>query len=117
MAPLQSLNAPTRTSTRTPKPSARKRAQSTTTPILTRQQKKRKGIPKLSINALIPRLSSAVILSDVEQDSLDTAEDAEEADAKEAKEEEAKEEEAKEEEAEEEESKEAKEETLKFMSI
>ncbi|OBT41624.1 hypothetical protein VE00_07845 [Pseudogymnoascus sp. WSF 3629] len=83
MAPLQSPNAPTRTSTRTPKPSARK----------------------------------LVILLDVEQDSLDIAEDAKEANAKEAKEEEAKEEEAEEEEAKEEESEEAKEETLKFMSI
>ncbi|OBT39207.1 hypothetical protein VE00_10160 [Pseudogymnoascus sp. WSF 3629] len=102
MAPLQSPNAPTRTSTRTPKPSARKRAQSTPIPT-----------------------GSVVILSDADQDILDTAEDAEEADAKEAEEEEAEEEEAEEEEAEEEEAEEAEEEeaeeaeeeTLKFMSI
>jgi hypothetical protein len=57
-----------------------------------------------------------VILSDVEQDSLDTAEDAEEAEEEEAEEEEAEEEEAEEEEAREE-AEEAEEETLKFMSI
>jgi hypothetical protein len=106
MAPPLSFNASTRTSSRTPKPSARKRAQSATTPIPTGRQKRRKSIPKPRLSLRTPTSPpSLVVISDVEQDKLDETEDAKE----EAEEAEAEDEEAEEEEAEEE--------TLKFMSV